>query len=68
MAKPSVSMPDEMLEDLDDAIEQLKLKEELDLNTSRSEVIQDLVEDWLDEQSEKHDLDLGNGMQTIAAD
>ena len=48
MAKPSVSMPDELLDDFDDVILEKKVAGELDRDTSRSEVIQDLMADWIE--------------------
>lgn len=48
MANPSVSVPDELLEDFDEVIKQKKLDEELPLETSRSEVIAQLMEDYVE--------------------
>jgi metal-responsive CopG/Arc/MetJ family transcriptional regulator len=44
-------MPDELLDDFDDVILEKKVAGELDRDTSRSEVIQDLMADWI----EKHE-------------
>lgn len=51
MAKPSVSIPDELLEEFDDRIDDMRRSGELDLDTSRSEVIQELIRQWLEGNS-----------------
>lgn len=51
MAKPSVSIPDELLEEFDDRIDDMRLSGDLDLDTTRSEVIQELVRQWLEGNS-----------------
>ncbi|MCD2204386.1 hypothetical protein [Halobacterium sp. KA-6] len=48
MANPSFSIDDEVLDDLDDVIWEKKVAGELDKNTSRSEVVQGLIEDYIE--------------------
>lgn len=48
MANPSVSIPDEVLEDFDEVVRQKKLAEEIPMDTSRSEVITQLIEEYLE--------------------
>lgn len=47
MAKPSVSIPDELLEDFDDEIMRRKLNDELPRKATRSDVVRLLMEAWL---------------------
>lgn len=49
MAHPSISMPDELLESFDKTMMALKLDDEMDQKTKRSEVIRALMEEWIDE-------------------
>lgn len=49
MAKPSVSMPDELLESFDKTMMALKLQDEMDQKTKRSELIRQLMEEWIEE-------------------
>ncbi len=51
MARPSVSIPDELLEEFDDQIDDMRRSGELDLDTSRSEVVQELIRQWLEGKS-----------------
>jgi metal-responsive CopG/Arc/MetJ family transcriptional regulator len=61
MAKPAFSMPDEMLEEIDETIKQLKLREEMDMKASRSEVMRGVIQEWLDEHEE-----IREGNRTVA--
>lgn len=61
MAKPAFSMPDEMLEEIDETIKQLKLREEIDMKASRSEVMRRVIQEWLDEHEE-----IREGNRTVA--
>jgi len=63
MAKPSVSIPDELLEEFDNQIDDMRRSGELDLDTSRSEVIQELIRQWLEGNST---LTLTNSKPTTA--
>lgn len=49
MANPSISVDDDILMEFDDVIWELKKQEEIDRGTSRSEVIQHLMEEWITE-------------------
>lgn len=49
MANPSVSIPDELLEDFDDVIWELQMEGELDRDVSRSEMIQQLLQNYVDD-------------------
>lgn len=51
MAKPSVSIPDELLDDFDEKVDKMRRSGEMDLDTSRSEVIQELMRQWLEGNS-----------------
>lgn len=46
MAKPSFSIPDELLEEFDDQIDEKRLNGEFDLDTSRSEVVREFMRQW----------------------
>lgn len=62
MANPSFSVPDEVLERFDDAIFELKAEGELPRDTSRSEILRQLMEEWIEEHE-----DQGNSNSTHAA-
>lgn len=51
MAKPSIYIPDEVLDDFDERITEMRRSGEVDINTSRSEVIQELINQWLEGNS-----------------
>ena len=51
MANTGITVPEELLDGFDDVILEKKVAGELDRDTSRSEVIQDLMADWI----ENHD-------------
>jgi metal-responsive CopG/Arc/MetJ family transcriptional regulator len=65
MAKPSVSIPDELLEEFDERIDEMRLSGELDLDTTRSEVVQELIRQWLEGNSSSTS---GRSNQTATAD
>lgn len=48
MANPSISIPDDLLDDFDEVIRQKKLAEEIPMDTSRSEVVQQLIEEYVE--------------------
>lgn len=48
MARPSVSVPDDLLEDFDDKIWELKVEEEVKRDTTRSDVMQELMRQWVE--------------------
>lgn len=48
MARTSVSIPDELLDDFDDEIMRRKLNGELPRQTTRSDVVRMLMEAWLE--------------------
>jgi metal-responsive CopG/Arc/MetJ family transcriptional regulator len=52
MANPSISVDDEVLDQFDEINDRRRLAEELDLDTSRSEVIQRLMEEYIEEHRE----------------
>lgn len=49
MAHPSVSMPDELLESFDKTMMELKLADEMPQKRKRSEIIRELMEEWIEE-------------------
>ena len=51
MPNPSVSMDQELLDEFDEKIKRLKLQEEIDIDTSRSQVMQELVRQWVEGNS-----------------
>jgi metal-responsive CopG/Arc/MetJ family transcriptional regulator len=51
-------MPDELLEKFDDTIWELQVEGELDRDANRSQIVRELVREWIDEQQEV--LDEGN--------
>ena len=64
MAKPSMSVPDELLEDFDEVCWQLEVAGELERGTSRSAVLQHLMQEFVDEHREL--LGEESGKQTPA--
>jgi metal-responsive CopG/Arc/MetJ family transcriptional regulator len=50
MANPSISVDDDVLMEFDDIIWQLKKQGEMDRGVSRSQVIQQLMEEWIREK------------------
>ncbi|MFW5896317.1 MAG: CopG family ribbon-helix-helix protein [archaeon] len=48
MAKPSISVPEELLDEFDSQVDEMRRSGEMDLDTSRSEVIQELMRLWLE--------------------
>lgn len=54
MAKPSFTIPDELLDDFDDVIWELKTRGELERNDSRSSIVRELIRVWIEEQIEEH--------------
>lgn len=48
MANPSVSIPDEVLDDFDTVIKQKKLAQEMDMDLSRSELITQLIQEYVE--------------------
>lgn len=62
MANPSISVPDDVLDKFDDLIIQKKAKGELDRDVSRSEIIAQLMEEWIEEGQAE-----GNRMATAPA-
>lgn len=51
MAKPSFSIPDELLDEFDEEIDEKRRSGEFDLDTSRSEVVRELMRQWLEGNS-----------------
>jgi len=60
MAHPSISIPDELLEDFDRAIAIKKAQGDLDMDASRSSVVREFIEEFVEE------LDEGNSNTTPA--
>lgn len=48
MAKPSIYIPDELYEEFDERVTEMRLSQEIDIDTSRSQVIQQLIQQWLE--------------------
>lgn len=59
MAHPSFSMPDETLEKLDAVRDELKRRGEIDMDTRRSPVVRQILEQWIDEQEQRLGLSEG---------
>ncbi|QLK25382.1 ribbon-helix-helix domain-containing protein [Natrinema zhouii] len=51
MANTGITVPDELLEDFDDKVFELKAEGEIDRDASRSEVIRTLMEEWVEGNS-----------------
>lgn len=49
MARPSVSVPDEVLDKFDDTVNQMKANQELARDATRSQVIRMLMEEFIEE-------------------
>lgn len=62
MVSPSFSMSEELLQSFDMTINELKREGELDMDTRRSEVVRDLMEEWIEENRSS---DEGNSQSTI---
>lgn len=68
MARPSFTVPDDLLEDFDDVIWELQRRGELDRDDSRSSVVRELMEDWIEEQVDEHGEEiLPEGNENTAA-
>jgi metal-responsive CopG/Arc/MetJ family transcriptional regulator len=52
MARPSISVPDELLDEFDDAIWDRKVIGELDRDADRSQVIRELMREYVEETEE----------------
>ena len=52
MAHPSFTIPDELLEEFDDTIWELQVEGELDRDANRSQIVRELMREWIDEQQE----------------
>lgn len=55
-------MSEELLQSFDMTINELKREGELDMDTRRSEVVRDLMEEWIEENRSS---DEGNSQSTI---
>lgn len=51
MANTGITVPDELLEDFDDKVFELKAEGEIARDASRSEVIRTLMEQWVEGNS-----------------
>lgn len=49
MVSPSFSMPEELLQSLDDTINDLKREGEIDMDARRSAVVRGIIEEWVEE-------------------
>ena len=63
MVNTGVTVPEELLEDFDDVVWALEVQGEIPRDTSRSAVIQDLMQEFVDEHRELLD---DSGKQTPA--
>lgn len=52
MAKPSISMPDELLESFDKTMHEAKKAGELDMDKRRSQLVRELMKNWIEENRE----------------
>lgn len=52
MANPSISIPDDLLEEFDRTLLELKYHNEIDQDANRSEIVQQLMREWVDEHAE----------------
>lgn len=52
MARPTFSMPDELLEEFDDKIFELKAEGKLDRDFTRSELVRGLIREWIEERTD----------------
>ena len=48
MANPSIYIPDDLLEDFDEVLKQKKLREDIPMDTSRSELIQEWMQEYVE--------------------
>lgn len=55
MARPTFSIPDDELDRLDNVIFKKKVAGDLPRNVSRSEVLRQLVIEWVDEQEKMYE-------------
>lgn len=53
MANPSFNISDELLEEFDDTIWELKKEGKIDRNASRSEVLQNMIRSWIKENRQE---------------
>lgn len=52
MARPTFSMPDELVDDLDDKIWEMKTEGKLNRDANRSEVVRRLIREWVEERDD----------------
>lgn len=52
MAKPSISMPDELLESFDKTMHEAKRSGKLDMDKRRSQLVRELMSEWIEENRE----------------
>ena len=64
MAHPSFTIPDELLEEFDDTIWELQVEGELDRDANRSQIVRELMREWINEHQEV--LEEGNPKTTAA--
>ncbi|WP_018258837.1 CopG family ribbon-helix-helix protein [Halomicrobium katesii] len=55
MARPSISVSDELLEEFDDKLFEMKAAGKLDRDVSRSELIARLMSEWIEEREDVPD-------------
>lgn len=49
MVSPSFSMSEELLQSFDETLNELKRKGEIDMDKRRSEVVRELMQEWIEE-------------------
>lgn len=64
MVSPSFSMPEDLLQEFDETINELKREGVIDMDTRRSEIVRELMREWIEENRESES---GNCQSTISA-
>lgn len=68
MAKPSISVPDELLEEFDQAITRQKALGDIPQDSDRSSVVRMLMREFVDETDEKWGNSLAKSAMPMSAD
>ena len=64
MAHPSISIPDELLEDFDRAVASKKAQGELDMDANRSSVVRELMKEFAEEELGEGNSNTSKGIAT----
>jgi metal-responsive CopG/Arc/MetJ family transcriptional regulator len=64
MARPSFTIPDELLDDFDRAIASKKAQDEIELDANRSSVVRELMKEFAEEELGEGNSNTSKGIAT----